>query len=177
MDIENVGVFIAGWKQKDFPHLHNLFHIGDQLISVNDHNVCSATQTFDLIRQSPSTLEVVIKRVPFGQIFCLKRNEEYQHLGFILEGGTSEIKDIVANSIAHRSGISRATQFANEYTSRYITEVNNRPLNLYFKNNEAQDRLNAIGKQISILMQPTSFVKSLKKKMKLYKNYKDYIVQ
>ena len=41
---------------------------------------------------------------------------------------------------------------------------------------EIADRLNAVGRDISILIQPADLVKQLKKQLKTIKGYKDYIV-
>lgn len=41
---------------------------------------------------------------------------------------------------------------------------------------EIADRLNAVGRDISILIQPMDLVKQLKKGLKALKGYKDYIV-
>lgn len=64
-----------------------------------------------------------------------------------------------------------------EKVNWYITEINFRPLNLFFKNDEIKTRLNAVGTEISILLQPIDLVKNIRKQLKLIKNYKDYIVQ
>lgn len=58
-----------------------------------------------------------------------------------------------------------------------LTEINGRPLNLFFKENEVRDRLNAVGRDISILVQPSDLIVKLKKQLKSLRNYKDYIVQ
>lgn len=58
-----------------------------------------------------------------------------------------------------------------------LTEINGRPLNLFFKENEVRDRLNAVGRDISILVQPLDLVTKLKKQFKSMRGYKDYIVQ
>jgi hypothetical protein len=57
-----------------------------------------------------------------------------------------------------------------------LTEINGRPLNLCSKEGEARDRLNAVGKAVSILIQPTEFVKLLKKQIKSIRGYKDYLL-
>lgn len=58
-----------------------------------------------------------------------------------------------------------------------LTEINGRPLNLFFKDSEVRDRLNAVGRDISILVQPSDLVSKLRKQLKSLRNYKDYIVQ
>ena len=182
MDILSYGIFIAGWKQKNHPHLYNTFHIGDQLIKINGVAMESANHVRNFIKHCRHNLEITIRRVPFGQVFCLKRSYDGEELGLFRENGTSEINHIAPNSIASRAGILPKCSFY--YDEEYrndqnwcLTEINNRPLNLFFKNDEVADRLNAIGKEISILIQPSSFVQRLRKQLKIYRNYKDYIVQ
>lgn len=58
-----------------------------------------------------------------------------------------------------------------------LTEINGRPLNLFFKENEVRDRLNAVGRDISILVQPSDLFVKLKKQLKSLRGHKDYIVQ
>lgn len=58
-----------------------------------------------------------------------------------------------------------------------LTEINGRPLNLFFKENEVRDRLSAVGRDISILVQPADLIAKLKKQLKSMRSYKDYIVQ
>lgn len=181
VDILTYGIFIAGWKQKDHPHLHNSFHIGDQLISINGMIMESSAHAKDFIKHGPHSLEVVVKRIPFGQAFCLIRTHENEDLGLVRENGSAEITHIIPNSIASNAGLLPKCSFYNEECSTNhnwcFTEINNRPLNLFLKNNEVADRLHAIGKEISILVQPYQFIKRLRKQLKSLKNYKDYIVQ
>ena len=51
-------------------------------------------------------------------------------------------------------------------------------ISYYFnlQNTEIHDRLNAIGRDISILVQPYDLVKQLKKQLKSLPDYKEYIV-
>lgn len=182
VDILSHGIFIAGWKQKDHPHLHSTFHIGDQLVSINGAVMQSAAHARSYIKHSLHSLEVTVRRVPFGQVFCLKRSFEGEDLGLLRESGTAEINHIIPHSIAAKAGLlPKCTFYYDEECHSgqnwCLTEINNRPLNLFFKNSEVTDRLNAIGKEISILVQPNSFVRRLRKQLKACKNYKEYLVQ
>lgn len=58
-----------------------------------------------------------------------------------------------------------------------LTEINGRPLNLFFKESEVKDRLNAVGRDISILVQPLDLITKFKKQLKSMRGHKDYIVQ
>lgn len=124
-------------------------------------------------------VEFVVRRVPCGRVFALRRESEGQNLGIILEGNTAEIKDITTASIAASHGLSARTPTldALSLTTWVITEVNGRPLNLFFKDGEVKDRLNAVGLDISLLVQPFDLMKQIKKQLKAMRSYKDYIVQ
>lgn len=177
----NEDVFIAGWKQKEHPHLHNTFHIGDQLMSINDIAIESASQARSYTECFPlSSLNFVVRRTPFARVFCLIRTETTDdNLGIVREGGSSKILYITPNSSASRAGLrSHCDIFGAADGGQWcLTEINNRPLNLFFKGNEISERLNAIGREISVLVQPYNFVKKMRKQLKTYSNYKKYIVQ
>ncbi|KAF2346066.1 hypothetical protein FHG87_023178, partial [Trinorchestia longiramus] len=85
---------------------------------------------------------------------------------------------VVAGGLAAAEGLPpRAPTVDNGgHTAWVLTEINHRPLNLFFKHCEVQDRLNAVGRDISILVQPLDLVRTMKKQLKAIKNYKDYIV-
>lgn len=179
----NESIFIAGWKQKDHPHLHNTFHIGDQLISINDIPIESASQARSYTEYfSLSSLNFVIRRTPFGRVFCLIRTETEDSLGIVREGGTAQIRYITPNSSASRAGLRSHCDISFEAEDGEdgqwcLTEINNRSISLFFKGNEISERLNAVGREISVLVQPYNFVRKMRKQLKAYSNYKKYIVQ
>jgi hypothetical protein len=112
-------------------------------------------------------------------VYALRRESEGQDLGIIQEGKTAEIREITPGSIAALGGMSARTHTLDglSLTTCVLTEINGRPLNLFFKDNEVRDRLNAVGLDISLLVQPSDLVKQIKKQLKSMRNYKDYIVQ
>ncbi|XP_067012249.2 mucin-5AC [Anabrus simplex] len=173
-------VWVAGWKQREHPMLYNALHIGDQLLSTAGVLVQSASDAQKLIRGATSLyVEFVIRRVPCGRVFAIRRDTEGQNLGIVQEGNTAEIRDVLPNSPAARHGLVPRTQTCDglSLTNWVLTEINGRPLNLFFKDGEVRDRLNAVGREISILVQPFDLVKQLKKQLKAIRGYKDYIVQ
>lgn len=111
----------------------------------------------------------------------IRRQHLQQDLGIVREGNTAEILFIQPNSLAARYGIDNQTIGADPLRKNevnwYITEINFRPLNLFFKGEEIKARLNCVGCEISLLLQPIDLIKNLRKKLKLIKNYKDYVVQ
>ncbi|RXG60950.1 hypothetical protein Avbf_14362, partial [Armadillidium vulgare] len=49
-------VFVAGWKQREHPYLHNTFHLGDRLVSINGTPVATAAEAQNLIRNELSMM-------------------------------------------------------------------------------------------------------------------------
>lgn len=111
-------------------------------------------------------------------MFVVRRQEQGQDLGIIQEGGTAEIKDILPNSLAAAHGLSSRTPTIDglSLTTWTLTEINSRPLNLLYKDTEVKDRLNAVGLDISLLVQPTDLISALRKQLKSLKSFKDYLL-
>ncbi|XP_055538532.1 uncharacterized protein LOC129726016 isoform X2 [Wyeomyia smithii] len=173
-------VWVAGWKQKEHPVLYNALHIGDQLISIAGIAITSAAEAHKAIRGAPGLfVKLIIRRVPFGRVFAIRRELNGQCLGLIRDGNTATIVDVVPNSLAARHGLPPKAQSCDGLSLTFwvLTEINGRPLNLFFKDNEIRDRLNAVGKDISILVQPADLVTKLKKQLKSLRGHKDFIVQ
>ncbi|XP_052902000.1 mucin-5AC [Anopheles moucheti] len=173
-------VWVAGWKQKEHPVLYNALHIGDQMISVAGVAIMSAADAHKAIRAAPGLfVELIIRRVPFGRVYAIRRELDGQCLGLIRDGNTSTIVDVVPNSLAARHGLPPKAKSCDGLSLTFwvLTEINGRPLNLFFKENEIRDRLNAVGRDISILVQPADLVTKLKKQLKSLRGHKDFIVQ
>lgn len=123
-------------------------------------------------------VEIIVRRLPFAQVFYLKREVDGQPLGLVLNGNTSEVREIVPGSPAAIHGMSARVRSLDGQTlvAWHITEVNGRALNWLAKDGEASNRLQALGRDVSVLIQPTDFVAKLKKQLKAHKNYKDYLL-
>lgn len=124
-------------------------------------------------------IELIVRRIPFGRVFLLRRDVEGQSLGIVTEGNSAEIREVVPGGIAAQLGVPPMAVNPLGGASGCtwtMTEINGRPLNLCSKEAEARHRLNAVGKAITILMQPTEFVKLLKKQLKNVRGYKDYLL-
>ena len=120
----------------------------------------------------------------------IKRSREGESLGLVREGNTAEIRQIERGGLAEEAGLSTLTpspgagmssssssSTSSSVCTWTITEINARHLNLFFKDNEIRDRLNAVGREISVVVQPTDLIKVLKRGLKKISNFKDYIVQ
>ena len=175
-------LWVAGWKQRDFPVLYNAFHIGDQIVSVSGQPIKTASEFSKLtkVKPPPSELhvEIIIRRTPFAQVFHLRREVDAQPLGIVTVGNTSEIREILPGSPASTHGMtSKIRSFDGQGLVAWtITEVNGRPLNLFGKDGEAGDRLQSVGRDISVLVQPSDVVGKMRKHLKSFRGHKEYIL-
>ncbi|VDP15851.1 unnamed protein product [Soboliphyme baturini] len=87
-------------------------------------------------------VEILIKRVPLGKVFLLKKSTaDQEDLGIIHKNGKNEVVSVVDGGIAANSGLPpRSASFFNPETETnwFITEVNGRPVNLFAKDNERE---------------------------------------
>lgn len=176
-------VWIAGWKQNEHPMLYNALHIGDRLVSVAGIAVTPSTNAAEvnkIIRNCQSAyIELIVRRVPFGRVYAIRRELDGQCLGLIRDSNTATIVDIIPNGLAARHGLPVKAKTCDGLSLTFwvLTEINGRPLNMFYKDNEVHDRLNAVGRDISILVQPLDLMAKLKKQLKGMRGYKDFIVQ
>ncbi|CAG0898464.1 unnamed protein product [Darwinula stevensoni] len=173
-------VWVAGWKQKERPLLHTAFHIGDRVQRVGSENISTSAQLHRLLKNHPGfMIEVVVERVPHGHVMVIKREHDGQDLGIHCAGGASEIEVVNPLGLAAAQGLTLEAKAVETGlpTKWFITEVNGRPLNLFFKNKEVEARLNAVGKEVSLLVQPVDLISAMKKQLKKISNYKHFIVQ
>ena len=133
------------------------------------------------------------QRIPYGKPVMIKRSREGESLGMIREGNTAEIRQIERGGLAEEAGLSTLTPdpiaaaaasggsassaISSSVCTWTITEINARHLNLFFKDQEIRDRLNAVGREISMVLHPTDFIKALKRGLKKISKHQDYIVQ
>ncbi|GAU91480.1 hypothetical protein RvY_03720 [Ramazzottius varieornatus] len=174
-------VWVAGWKQDEQPHFHSLFHLGDQIHSVNGISVAKAADVTRLLRDICDRQHAVlgIHRVPRAQVLVITRQFDGQDLGLSREGKSADIRQVVSDGLAAQHGLPTKALSCDGGTlcNWVLTEINHRPLNWFFKDNEIDDRLQAVGKEISILVQPSDLVNAIKKQLRLLRNHKDFIVQ
>lgn len=50
-------------------------------------------------------IEFIIRRVPFGRVYAIRREIDRQCLGLIRDGNTATIVDVVPNSLSARHGL------------------------------------------------------------------------
>lgn len=171
---------VVGWNQRDFPSLHGKLHLGDQLISVNGVKVSSVEVAQKLLKGATTPkITVSLHRMPFAKVFSIRRDAEGQSLGIKREGGSGEIVYVDPNGLAAQHGLSAyASGVATELRCNwFITEINNRPISLFFKENEIEHRLAAVGREISFVVQPSDFIQEMRRQFKKIRNYKSFITQ
>ena len=156
-------------------------------------NAASAQKMIKHCKNETETITLLIQRIPHGKPLMIKRSREGESLGMIREGNSAEIRQIERGGLAETAGLSSLTPSpvsgiggsavaapagaTAAFCTWTITEINARHLNLFFKDDEIRDRLNAVGREISMVVQPTDFIKVLKRGLKKISNFKDYIVQ
>uniref|UniRef100_A0A915JHN7 PDZ domain-containing protein n=1 Tax=Romanomermis culicivorax TaxID=13658 RepID=A0A915JHN7_ROMCU len=176
-------IWVAGWNLLYNKCLSGAFHVGDELISIDDRTPNNTVEDTKRLLDSlafTGTISITIRRLPFGNAFCLRREYEGQNLGILTKKGKNEIIFVDENSVAAKCGLpATVSSYINptDQTNWFLTEINGRPLSLFANSNEALGRLSACGRDLMIVVQPTDFVKSLRKKLKRHtKNYKDFVI-
>ena len=172
------GVWVVGWDCKHYPRLAESIHIGDEVAKINDVRVTSAHMARKVLKTcSTDQVDFVIKRLPYAHVMAIRRHQNGQKLGLQRFGGTAEITYVDPGGLAAEHGLSKHAKCIETegYCNWWITEINNRPLNLSFKGSEIECKLNAVGKDISIVVHPSDFVKELKKQLRKMRNFKDYL--
>ena len=171
-------VWVVGWKQREFPVLYNAFHVGDQILTVSGTPIRTVSEFSKAVKAKtePPHVEIVIRRVPFAQVFHLRRDvSDAQPLGLVTSP-SGEIKEVVAASPAASHGMtSKVRSFDGQTLVPWVlTAVTGRPVSLVAKDGEAGDRLAALGRDVSVLVQPADIVARMKKGLKAFRSYKEY---
>ena len=86
---------IAGWNQRARPYLNNAVHLGDQLVSIHGQVVESAKMAHKLIKHcsDEDKLVFMVRRMPRGKVFAIRRLVNGESLGITRNGGTAEVSD------------------------------------------------------------------------------------
>ena len=81
--------------------MYNVFHIGDQIVRVGHCNVTSSSDIQRLLKADGQStqIEFIVRRVPFGRVFHLRREADGQPVGIITDL-SSEVREVVAGGLA-----------------------------------------------------------------------------
>jgi len=88
--------------------LHTSFHIGDELVAINDSPVTSVKAAVNMLKScaDKTAAHLILKRLPVAHVCLLKRRDnQFENLGLRTVEGTAEVSD----SISHVSLISFIT--------------------------------------------------------------------
>lgn len=171
-------VWVAGWKQREHPLLYNALHVGDLVLSVAGISPSGAATIREILKGCTSPrVEVIVKRLPYGHAMTLTRRTEDESFGLEVNG--NEVTGVTGIALAlglpPLAPSSDPTSSSGSTVTWTLTEVNGRPLNIF--EGGAHERLGAVGRDISIVVQPTDFVASLRKRLRAVRSYKNYVVQ
>jgi hypothetical protein len=78
---------------------------------------------------------IVFRRVPKGKVVLLQRTLPGDSLGIHRDGNSANVVEVVEDGLAARNGLPLRAQTMDgrSLTHWVLTEVNGRPLNLFFK--------------------------------------------
>lgn len=81
-------------------------------MSIAGIKINSASEANKVIRNA-STLfvEILVRRIPFGRAYAIRRDREGQCLGLIRDGNTSTIVEVIPNSLAAKQGLTPLVSF------------------------------------------------------------------
>ena len=121
---------------------------------------------------------MIVRRLPHGRVTTLTRRSESEDFGLDV-GSSNEV--VLVSPSAQALGLSVTANPADPSAdvgatvSWTLTEVNNRPLNLF--EGCARERVNAIGRDVSVVLQPSDLVAAIKKKLRAVRSYKSFVLQ
>ncbi|GAA50138.1 hypothetical protein CLF_104111 [Clonorchis sinensis] len=183
-------VWVAGWNNA-CKELHRLFHIGDQLVSINNLLVKDSKHAFQLFCHLESEREnwctLRLRRTPLAKSFAVRRVEPGQSVGVRLNQGTNEIRLVVPDGLVSKVGLSTTPELSLATYSLEkkpvdkspqtwtVTEINGHAVNMFFTHGETEVLLNAYGSEMSFVVQPSDLIACLRQELKRFKSYKRYI--
>ncbi|KAJ8704940.1 hypothetical protein PYW08_012260 [Mythimna loreyi] len=103
------------------------------------------------------TVDILFHRVPLGKIYVVNKRDQ-EALGLKLDSECN-ITGVAPHSACARAGLPPPGSWA-------LTEINNRPINLLKGGEDDMNRLSKHGTEVSILIQPSAFVKKLRSSLK-----------
>ncbi|KAL5962309.1 hypothetical protein TSMEX_009922 [Taenia solium] len=188
VELEN-NLWVGGWNPR-VSNLHSLFHLGDLLVSINDHNVHTQRQFKKIVegtkrwmaqeRQwkpgialNPTEVKcrLRLRRLPLAKTLIVCRQRQDQKIGISFdEGGTNKSASVPFPMSALRFlGQKQTTSTPADLVPWTATEINHRPLNPFFKQHEADLLIGARGMVISVTFQPSDFMEALRRKLRKLK--------
>uniref|UniRef100_A0ABD2WVL6 PH domain-containing protein n=1 Tax=Trichogramma kaykai TaxID=54128 RepID=A0ABD2WVL6_9HYME len=172
-------VWIAGWKHKDHPLLYNVLHIGDLVLSIAGVTLTGASSIREILKNYTfPRVKMIVRRLPHGRVTTLTRRSEEENFGLDLNG-SNEVVSVSPTAqalvLSARANPADPSADVGATVSWTLTEVNNKPLNLYEPS--ASDRLNGgVGRDVSVVLQPSDLMNGLKKKLRSVRGWKNFVM-
>ncbi|XP_063899397.1 WASH complex subunit 2 [Helicoverpa armigera] len=110
---------------------------------------------------SGHTVDILFHRVPLGKMYVINKRDQ-EPLGLRLDNECN-ITQATPGGACSRAGVPPPGAWA-------VTEINNRPVNLISGGEDDMNRLSRHGTEVSILIQPSAFVKKLRSALKANKS-------
>ncbi|XP_078668063.1 uncharacterized protein LOC144909752 isoform X2 [Branchiostoma floridae x Branchiostoma belcheri] len=173
-------VWIAGWKEKEAPALKQYFYVGDCVYAINDQRVNTADDARRTIQTSmKDQIIFLIKRLPHANVVTLRRTTDGEKLGIDIKTNHAEITAVDPDGLAGQQGLKPKYSMNNYQVNWTITKINSLPVSiLAVQEKEVQRRIWEGGLQLTLVLQPSDFIKTLRKELKITtnKNPKEYEV-
>ncbi|BHF61222.1 hypothetical protein SprV_0100419500 [Sparganum proliferum] len=139
-----------------------------------------------------------IRRLPHARALIACRQYAGQSLGVAFENGTNVVKSISQDGPLACTGLpllAPAFRFGGKSPQKHglrllksrfqhteepcsvpwtLTEINNRPVNLFYSKNEAASLIDGPSMEISLVFQPADFINALKKKLQQTSSFKKF---
>ncbi|XP_035674035.1 uncharacterized protein LOC118414240 isoform X2 [Branchiostoma floridae] len=173
-------VWIAGWKEEKEPMLKQYFYVGDNVYAINDQRVRTADDARRTIQTSMKDQIIFhIKRLPHAYVVTLRRTTDGEKLGIDIKANHAEITAVDPDGLAGQQGMKPKYSAKNYQVNWTITMINNLPVSiLAVHEKEVQRRIWEGGLQVTLVLQPSDFIKTLRKELKIFtnRNPKEYEV-
>ena len=89
---------IAGWNYRCQSHLNGMFHIGDQLVAINDQPVVCAENANSILKTCYQKVDaqLLVKRLPHAVVILMNREGlRMDHVGIETNNGTAEVSGTI----------------------------------------------------------------------------------
>ncbi|XP_071508898.1 uncharacterized protein [Diadema antillarum] len=170
-------VWIAGWRSSLHKEIYGNFHVGDQLVQVNDQMITQAAWANTCISTScKETITLHVRRLPHGKIVNCKRISNETPWGVDVKG--NEIIQ-VHNGPVLESGLPRKAEAVSskkqcEWT---ITEIANQPVRFGCAKDEIKYIFNNCSLELPLVVHPKDFMQDLSKALSKLKHASHFIAR
>ncbi|CEF60129.1 Pleckstrin homology domain-containing protein [Strongyloides ratti] len=180
-------VFVGGWTIQMHPKLIGLIHVGDEIIECDNKIIKDLEHFHNILCQhdlSGNPISLRIRSIPFGKVFFIKKipkTSPEELLGLILKRKKNVIvndnREIFLksenctneNNINSKNEMIYETLTTQDSTSPVITELNDKPTNMFATSDDhLYRRIDKLPKNshFSIIIHPRDFSRLIKANIK-----------